>query len=524
MAAAVISDDVAHPFMGQDVPWLLSKRAEVSADKPFIIWESFTNDDHVYTYRDFHQQVETVAGNLAARGLALGDKVLVHLENCPEFLLVWFACARLGAVAVTTNTRSSPEEVAYFAEHCGARLAVTQPKFVDLIAKAAPEDAVIFSIDNDPGKRDAAGFEAFATPFRVLLEDTPVAPQRPADPALPVSVQYTSGTTSRPKGVVWTHANALWGARVNAAHARLDASDTTPVFLPLFHTNAIGYSTLATLWSGGTMVLQPKFSASRFWDIAVRHRCTWANMIGFTIKALLSHPKPEAHSFRFWACAADVNAIRDMWGIKTIGWWGMTETISHGTVSEHNWLAPEMSMGRPAPEYEIRVLKDGGASVGPGETGRLQIKGVRGLSLFLEYLNDPRATEQAFTLDGWMETGDLVTLSSTGDFFFADREKDMLKIGGENVAASEIERVIAAAPGVLEVAVVGKPDPMLDEAAVAFVVKAPGADLTSDAIETVCRANLADFKVPREIIFLDELPKGTLDKVLKKELRASLAS
>ena len=272
------------------------------------------------------------------------------------------------------------------------------------------------------------------------------------------------------------------------------------------------------------MVLQPKFSASRFWDIAVRHRCTWANMIGFTIKALLPHPKPEAHFFRFWACAADVKAIRDMWGIKTIGWWGMTETISHGTVSEHNWPASEMSMGRPAPEYEIRVLKDSGASVGPSETGRLQIKGVRGLSLFLEYLNDHRATEQAFTLDGWMETGDLVTLSPTGDFFFADREKDMLKIGGENVAASEIERVIAAAPGVLEVAVVGKQDPMLDEAAVAFVVKAPGADLTADAILSVCKENLADFKVPKDVIFIDELPKGTLDKVLKKELRASLAS
>ena len=149
---------------------------------------------------------------------------------------------------------------------------------------------------------------------------------------------------------------------------------------------------------------------------------------------------------------------------------------------------------------------------------------MRGLSLFLEYLNDPKATEEAFTIDGWMETGDLVTLAQTGDLFFADREKDMLKIGGENVAASEIERVIAAAPGVLEVAVVGKPDPMLDEAAVAFVVKAPGAEVTAEAITSVCKDNLADFKVPKDVVFLDKLPKGTLDKVLKKELRASLAS
>lgn len=514
-----------HPFLGRDVPWLIKMRSISTPDSPFLIWESFVGEDAQWTFRDFHAVVETVAANLSATGVSVGERVLVHLDNCPEFLFVWFACARLGATVVTTNTRCPEDEVAYFIRHSRVRLAVTQPKYMHMVRALMPPAALVYLRRGDPGVMcSQVTFDADKEfrPFGDLLEEAGALPDRPADPELPVSVQYTSGTTSRPKGVVWTHANALWAGKVNAAHAQIGVGDSNPVFLPLFHTNAIGYSTLATLWSGGTIVLQPKYSASRFWDIAVRHRCTWANMIGFTIQALVKEQAPAKHSFRFWACASDVKIIRDLWGIKTIGWWGMTETVSHGIVADHAWLNPEMSMGRPAPEYQLRVLADDGTPVSPGETGKLHIKGVRGLSLFLEYLNDPNATAAAFTADGWMDTGDLVTLAEGGDLFFAEREKDMLKIGGENVAASEIERVLLTMPGVAEAAVVGKPDAMLDEVAVAFVVPAPNVRLHSEAVIAHCARHLADFKTPRHVRFLRELPKGTLDKVLKKDLRALL--
>ncbi|MCI5043449.1 MAG: AMP-binding protein [Aquisalinus sp.] len=524
-AAKTIADFPQHMFLGRDVAWLLRTRAEVSKDKVFIAWESFTDEDAEWTYEAFQQIAERYAAGLAAQGIGKGDKVLIHMDNCPEFLFAWFGCALLGAVAVTTNTRCPEDEVAYFARHSEARLALTQPRYAAMVRKCMSQDAPVFCRQSNPGEpAEATIADGGVHSLSALTPETFEPVRRAPDPALPASVQYTSGTTSRPKGVVWTHANALWAGSVNSSHARLTEHDVTPVFLPLFHTNAIGYSVLATLWSGGRIILQPKFSASRFWDIATRHGCTWANMIGFTIQTLLGKPFPEDHKFRLWACAADITAIKELWGIKTIGWWGMTETVSHGTLSDLNWTCPEMSMGRPAPEYGVRILTEADEPARAGETGRLEVQGIRGLSLFLEYLNDPTATSQAFTEDGWLKTGDLVTVAPSGDLYFADREKDMLKIGGENVAASEIERVIIAIAGVQEAAIVGKSDPLLDEVPVAFVVPLPGASLTAEAVQSACAEHLADFKVPKIVHFLDELPKGTLDKVLKKELRARLQS
>jgi crotonobetaine/carnitine-CoA ligase len=187
-----------------------------------------------------------------------------------------------------------------------------------------------------------------------------------------------------------------------------------------------------------------------------------------------------------------------------------------------------MSMGRAAPEYSIVVRGEDGSPARPGETGDLLVRGVRGLSLFHEYLEDPSATAASFTPDGWMITGDRVTLADDGWLVFADRAKDMLKVGGENVAASEVERVIASLPGVLEVAVVGKPDPMLQEVPVAFVRLQAQADAQPEAfvasVLEACRTQLASFKLPREVHLLDDFPRATLNKIAKAELRKRLTA
>ncbi len=201
----------------------------------------------------------------------------------------------------------------------------------------------------------------------------------------------------------------------------------------------------------------------------------------------------------------------------------MTETITQGTVgSPHHADAP-LSMGRPSPAYDIHIVGDDGAPVKPGETGDLLVGGRPGLSLFLEYAGDPAATAAAFTPEGLFITGDRVRLGGDGYLYFADRAKDMLKVGGENVAASEIERVIAAVPGVQEVAVVAKRHPMLDEAPVAFVIpRLAGDSGLVEAILAACRQTLASFKQPHEIRLMESLPRSTLEKVAKAELRALL--
>jgi crotonobetaine/carnitine-CoA ligase len=357
--------------------------------------------------------------------------------------------------------------------------------------------------------------------FSAVDADVGRLTDRGFDPSAPFGVQYTSGTTARPKAVLWTHANALWGARVSAMHEDLRPDDVHLVHLPLFHTNAQVYSTLAALWAGAAIVLQPKFSASRFWPVSLKHGCTWTSMVPFCLRALMEQPKPEAHAYRFWGNAICEPPTDLYFGVRTIGWWGMTETVTHGIVGSPHLPDASRSMGRPSPAYGIHVLHDDGSPVGPGETGDLFVEGRRGLSLFQEYMGDSAATAAAFREDGLFITGDRVRLGEDGFLYFADRSKDMLKVGGENVAASEIERVIMAISGVREVAVVGKPDPMLDQVPVAFVI-ADVADTSAleRAIHEACSRELASFKRPREIRFTETFPRATLEKVAKAELRA----
>jgi carnitine-CoA ligase len=524
MAMPVVERDYVSPFAGIDVPWLVALRARTRRDHPFLIWEPFDGAGESLTYGAFDERVGRLAAGLARRGLGPGDFLLLHLDNCLETILAWYAAAELGAVAVTTNTRSSGEELAYFAEHCGAVAAITQPAYAELVNRECRRLKWLAVISHDAGAPPAPGRgPERAESFAGLLGDAADRPKRPRDPRAPVGVQYTSGTTARPKGVVWTHANALWGAKVNAAHEELRADDVHLVYLPLFHTNAQAYSVLATLWVGASAVIQPKFSASRFWPVAQKHRCTWTSTIPFCTRALMEIERPKQHSFRLWGGGVSEPPSDAYFGVKTIGWWGMTETMTHGIIGEVSQPNPPLSIGRAATEYEIRILGADGRAVQPGETGELVIGGVPGVSLFKEYLNNPAATAASYDAAGFFQTGDRVTLLEDGFIRFADRSKDMLKVGGENVAASEIEQVILGIAGVREVAVVARPHRMLDEVPVAFVIRQP--DAPADVAETIlaaCRQKLAGFKVPAEVRFVDEFPRSTLEKIAKAELRKLL--
>lgn len=513
-----------HSFSGMDMASLVDDRAARWGEKPFLIWQPFDGETETVSYAGFRSRTLRLAAGLHARGIGAGDFLLIHLDNCLETLLAWHACARLGAVAVTTNARSAGDELAYFASHSGAVAGITQPRFAALVRAHCPDLKWLAVTAHDAGEEPAAGTApAAADRFAALDGDPAGLPQRGIDPLAPVCVQYTSGTTSRPKGVLWTHANALWGARINAAHQGLRADDVHLTFLPLFHTNAQAYSVLSSLWAGGTAVLQPRFSGSRFWPVALKHGCTWCSMVPFVNRALAAQPVPADHRFRLWGNAACLDTVTPF-GIPTIGWWGMTETLTHGIVADPAQRYRPDAIGHPAPEYEIAVLHDDGSPCAPGETGHLRIRGIPGLSLFKEYLNNPEATEGSFDEAGYFITGDRIRILDDGSLQFADRDKDMLKVGGENVASSEIERVILTVAGVEEVAVVAQPDPMRDEVPVAFVLPQAGADRAGlpAAVTAACRAALADFKVPVAVHLVDAMPRSTLEKIAKAELRKQL--
>jgi crotonobetaine/carnitine-CoA ligase len=509
------------PFESMDLRSLIDLQARRRGDHPFLIWEPFEGVCRSWTYGELAAAVRSFAAGLLALGTQPGDRVLIHLENCPEFVIAWLGSAYAGAVPVTTNTNSAGDEIAYFAEHSRAVGVITQPGFVTLIDEALPPSAwrAVTSHNADAFPAAKRAFE----PMSAISADAHTLPKRPHDPWAPFGIQYTSGTTARPKAVLWTHANALWGARLCALHEGLREDDVHLTYLPLFHTNAQVYSVLASLWAGATVVLQPRFSASRFWPVSVRYGVTWTSMVPFCAKALRSQPVPTDHRYRFFGNAVCDAPWDNLFGVRSIGWWGMTETIAHGTVGSVQHPDAPLSIGRPSPGYRIHVLDEDGHPVAPGGIGDLYVEGQRGVSLFLEYADDPAATASAFTADGLFITGDRVRVGEDGWLYFADRAKDMLKVGGENVAASEIERVIASVPGVQEVAVIAMRHDMLDQVPAAFVI--PSADATSDLerqILDLCAAKLATFKCPHLVRIVPTLPRSTLEKVAKNELRASL--
>jgi carnitine-CoA ligase len=508
-----------HPFEQQSVAWLLQTRAALSRDDPFLVWAPFEGAERRWTYGEFADDVARVAGGLRRRGVERDDRVIVLLENCPESLLTFFACAWLGAVCVPVNASSTPSECAYFVARSEAVGIVTQPSLREVAYAAATSQWVVVT-DGDGAtayERAPVSDITFASLFGEPIAPTPVASMAPA------SVLFTSGTTSRPKGVVWTQANVLWGAKMGALQEELRRDDVHLVFLPLFHVVALTWSILPVMWAGASAVLQPKFSASRFWEAAVTYRCTWASMVPFCTAVLAKQPVPE-HHFRCWGHAVYSKDYEERFRVKLLAWWGMTEIVTQGLIGEPRLPQTPGSIGRPSVGYEIAVFDDEGAHVGPGGTGELSVRGRPGVSLFLEYLGDQEATRTAFDDQGYFRTGDRARVREDGTIQFVDRLKDVIKVGGESVAAPEVERVIGAVPGVHEVAVVAKRDPDFGEVPVAFV-RASSSDASQDLVSAVfaaCRQELAKFKVPREVVLVNDFPRVAIGKIAKAELRKRL--
>jgi crotonobetaine/carnitine-CoA ligase len=510
---------------GQDVPRLLSRCAEVRPDHPALVWAPRTGPARTWTYAELQADVHRLASGLAARDIAKGDHVLIHSENCPEMVLAWLACGAVGAVAVTTNTKSVAAEMEFFAEQTQAVAAITQPQYAELVAKAAPGlrwIAVTADNSGEPASAEEARAAQAHDAFDDLLGQAAQWAGRPAEPMLPFTIMFTSGTTSRPKAVVHTHANAVWASRVGPRNIDLGSDDRYVVFLPFFHTNAQTWSFLPCLGVGATVVLMPKWSQSRFWPVVQEHAVTYTSLMPFVFAELMRADKPAEHSLKAGVFGFVSAQFEKAMGIRIYGAYGMTETVTHAISGKPSDHLPERSMGRPTPGYEVAIVdKETGELCVDGTPGELWLRGTRGIQLFREYHRNPDANAKAFQ-DGWFKTGDIVRVTEDGNIVYQERDKDLLKVGGENVSAKQVEDLIVTHPAVASVAVVGKAHDFLGEVAVAFVIRAPGEHdeaRVADEIVAMCTEQLATFKVPRAVYFVDAFPTGTLDKILKNELR-----
>lgn len=511
---------------GRDLPWLLEQWVQRTPNNRFLIWAPppDSGDSHQqWTYAQFHSAVTAVAAGLQAQGLGKGDRLLIHLDNCPEYLMAYFACAYLGVVSVLSNTRSVARELAYYCESIDVKAVLTQADYLATVQEAAPHLSFIVltstpeSVPDDPLLLSFEALQAQSAEHASLLDS-----ERTPQPLQDLRIQFTSGTTSQPKAVLTTHANALFAAQQTALAYRLSSDDVCQLFVPLFHNNGLSTLMTSALWAGGAVLLQAKFSASQFWPVAMKYGATWTSLPGtFFIHALWEQEVPD-HCFRFWIFAVS-KSIEEKFKVQSRGHWGMTEMVALPLVGDPHHGGPEYNIGRPIPGLEIAIRHEDGRDCSPGETGHLFVRGVRGITLFKEYVNNPEANEKAFDAAGWFDTGDRVHLDGQGNLYFADRSKDMLRVGGENVAASEIEQVIGQLAWVKECAVVGQKHAMLDEVPVAFVSLNDHAPETPEQrVMTLCNNQLADFKTLRKVYVVDDFPRSTLQKIAKHKLSKSL--
>ena len=471
---------------------------------------------------------------LGRLGIRRGDTVTLLLSNCLEFLHLWFGAAKLGAVIVPVNTASSASELEYLVAHSESRLIFTEAAQLEparQVRGRCPRVEAVFTCGD--------GAPSPAVDFGRLAGDCPETTPDGAAPAPgdEAAILYTSGTTARPKGVLVTHANYLCAGETVARAVQLTAADRHLVVLPLFHGNAQYYSTMSALVTGASIALMARFSASRYFDQAIAHRCTVSSLFAAPIRMLLAQPRrPEhtANDLRVVIFAQSVTPAQlaewdDRFRAPLLQLWGMTETMGPPLINPLDGERRNLSMGLPAPGYATGLVDESGRPVAPGEIGQIVVRGEPGLSLMKGYYRNPEATAETIR-DGWLWSGDNARQDADGYYHFVDRAKDMIKRSGENVAASEVEAVVREHPGVFDCAVIGVSDEMRDEAILAVVVPRswaggqPAGGLTEDALIDWCRDRLAGFRVPKFVRFRTELPRTAVGKVQKHLLRAEIGS
>ena len=506
---------------------LLEYHAKATPDKTFIIYDDMEGNVTRLSCAAFNEQVNRAANLLLALGMGKGDKLNLHLPNCLPFLYLWFGAAKIGAVIMPTNTASVPDELEYLVTHSESRLVFTQAAFMETVVEVCrrcPALERLIVCDQppaaDPGKPKVLEFDA-------LLAAQPTdLPTREVGPLDEVTILYTFGTTSRPKGVLVTHANYIYAGETISKAIRLAPEDRQFATLPLFHGNALYYSTMSVLVTGASLALMSRFSASRFFDQCIKHECTVTSLFAAPIRMLLAQPRRPEHRhnklrvviFAQSITEAQLAEWEERFGVPLLQIYGMTETMGTPLMNPIDYERRNMSVGVPAIGYEVKLVDENGESVPQGQIGQIVIRGQAGWTIMKGYFKNPEATANTIR-DEWLWSGDNAYQDADGYFHFVDRAKDMIKRAGENVAASEVEAVILQHPKIFDCAVIGVPDPIRDEAIKAFAVLKKGEQAEADEIIDWCRSRLAKFRVPEFIEFRTELPRTSVGKIQKHILR-----
>jgi fatty-acyl-CoA synthase len=472
-----------------------------------------------FTYSDLHRRTDRLTAALAALGIARGDRVALLAPNCAEYFELQFACGRLGAIMLPLNWRLTVPELEYILGDSTPRLLVHDKAFAEQAA-ALSEHRLEIDHDNPDSAYERALAKAPAAPPPVPLTHDDIA-----------MVMYTSGTTGHPKGAIITHGMVFWNCVNLGIPALITPQTVQLVVLPLFHTGGLNCYANPVLHAGGTILVMRAFDPGQALDYLSDRAfgITHFFAVPAPYQFMMQHPKfAEADLSRLRIagvggapCALSILETWTARGVPLVQGWGMTETSPAGTMLDAADAIRKLgSAGKAMMHTAIRIVDDEGSDVAAGGIGELLIKGP---NITPGYWNKPEATQSSFT-DGWLHTGDAARLDEEGFVYIVDRWKDMYISGGENVYPAEVENVLFQLPQVADAAIIGVPSERWGEVGMAIVVRKADQSLEEGDVIQHCLKNLAKFKVPQSVAFVEALPRNATGKVLKRELRVQFTS
>ena len=486
----------------RSIPELLQQRASAAPEKVFLLSEA---DKRQFTYRQFEQAVGRAAGMLAARGIGKGDVVSLLLPNSVEYVIAYFACWQLGALAGPVNGHLKQQEIEYVVSNSESKLMLVNSEFLPKVEEV-PVARVVFD-----DERQAGEFKE-SSKANTGLEDEAI-------------IIYTSGTTGKPKGCLLTHGNVIANARQISSWLGFTEKDRLLTMMPLFHMNAVSVTTMSALYAGGSTVVSPKFSASRFWNIISDYQITSFGSVATMLSLLLStYPEgvPEGlktDQLRFAMCgsapvpAEILRRFEETFNCLVVEGYGLSESTCRSTFNPPDERRRPGSCGLPIGN-EMRVVDEDDQDVPDGELGEIVL---RGENILKGYFKNEAATANAFR-NGWFHTGDIGYRDADGFYYIVDRKSDMIIRGGENIYPREIDEVLYQHPQIAAAAVIGVPDELYGEEVAAVVVLKSGAEISEQDVIEFCKARLADYKCPKTVRFVEDIPKGPTGKLLKREL------
>ena len=494
----------------------MRQRTAATPEKTFLFSES---DERRFTYAEFESAVLRAAALLARQGIRKGDVVSLLMPNSAEYIIAYFACWSLGALAGPVNSLLKAEEIAYVMSNSEAKAILVHSDFLPTIEGIRQEltdlNAVITFDDEAKATNNFTGQR-----IDVDLNSN--------DDAI---IIYTSGTTGKPKGCLLTHGNVIANARQISEWLKFTQDDRLLTIMPLFHMNAVSVTTMSALYAGGSTVISSKFSASRFWQTVSDYQITSFGSVATMLSMLLStYPdgvpaELKTDQLRFAMCgsapvpAETLKRFEETFNCLVIEGYGLSESTCRSTFNPPDQNRRAGSCGVPIGN-EMKVFDEDDNEVATGQLGEIVL---RGENILKGYFKNEKATATAFR-NGWFHTGDIGYRDADGFFFIVDRKSDMIIRGGENIYPREIDEVLYQHPAVAAAATIGVPDPLYGEEVAAFVVLKDEENSSAEELIAFCRQRLADFKCPKSLRIVSEIPKGPTGKLLKRELAKEYAT